>query len=78
MATSLHPDIQNQLTKGRDLLAEVELTAEHLAHLMEEIHGRRWRVQIEHQDDVAFVMVAPRLDKRTSVPPVDKSNNGGN
>lgn len=63
-APALHPDIPRQLGGGKDLISEVERLANELASLMQEIHGRIWRIQIEHSDDVAFVMVVPRLDKR--------------
>ncbi|CVI14862.1 hypothetical protein AGR1A_Cc20123 [Agrobacterium fabacearum CFBP 5771] len=63
-APAIHPDISRQLNGGKDLISEVDRLAGELANLMQEIHGRTWRIQIEHSDDVAFVMVVPRLDKR--------------
>lgn len=78
MASTLHPDIQRQLVGSEDILARVERAANDLADLMQEIHGKTWRVQIEHEEHVALILIAPRNEKQQRKAPVDKSNNGGN
>lgn len=63
-APSILPDISRQLDGGKDLLAEVECLAGKLTELMEEIHRMAWRADIQHSDNAAFVLVAPRIEKR--------------
>lgn len=64
MSTVLPPDITKQLDGGKDLLAKVERAAHDLADLMQEIHGKTWRVQIEHEENVALILIVPRNEKR--------------
>jgi len=44
-------------------IAEVQAIANHLAQVMKRIHGREWRVEIEHDAEVAMVLVVPKLDQ---------------
>jgi hypothetical protein len=61
---NLPPSLSSLSATAKVATDEVRQVADYLAFLMEEIHGRSWRVHIEHEENVAFVMVVPRNDKR--------------
>ncbi len=69
--SSVHPMIATAAANAGIRMAQIEAVANHLADLMRQAHGGRWRVQIEHEH--GFVMVAERPQRS-----VDKSNNGEN
>ncbi len=63
-AAAIHPDISRQLDGGKDLLSEANRLATELAAVMQNIHGMRWRVHIQHSDNAAFALVAPAVESR--------------
>lgn len=59
------PAILAHATKGAtEKRKRAERLAALLADLMAEMHGGEWRVQIEHEPNVAMVVVAPKPDRR--------------
>jgi hypothetical protein len=69
--TTLHPMIATQLRNAQVRAGQIEAVAEHLAGLMQAVHGGKWHTHIDHNG--GLVAVAQR-----HLPPVDKSNNGDN
>jgi hypothetical protein len=58
------PTLPRAITKalepaGNALAADVERIAAQLAKAMKAIHGHDWRIQIEHEPGVEFVLVRP-------------------
>ncbi|TIV71511.1 MAG: hypothetical protein E5V89_09770 [Mesorhizobium sp.] len=43
-------------TNARAKLAEIELAAKYVAHLMEALHGERCRIHIDHMNGLVCVM----------------------
>lgn len=41
----------------------VDCIGNYLAHLMGEIHGGEWRVEINHECEAAFVLIVPADEK---------------
>ncbi len=54
----------NALARAEGLKTTARILAENLRHVMQEIHGGEWRIQIDH--DVELLMIVPRLDRPAS------------
>ncbi|AYD02231.1 hypothetical protein [Neorhizobium sp. NCHU2750] len=69
--STIHPMLQTQVANASIRAVQIAAVAKHLADLMREVHGGRWRTVISH--DTGFVLINQDLSD-----PVDKSNSGEN
>ncbi|MDX3977016.1 hypothetical protein [Shinella sp.] len=56
------------LSEASEKRRNVDRIGQYLAHLMGEIHGGAWRVEVNHDCDAASVLVVPADDKRPIQP----------
>ena len=54
--------LQQHITQGTAAAGEVQAVAKYLAELMEGIHGRSWKVMIDHQVRCILIHQADPVD----------------